>query len=270
MKKESFGLHFFYHTFIGRVVLKIVTIPFFSKVIGWFLCTKFSKIFIKRFIVKNEIDLDEYEEVEYKSFNDFFSRQIKKEKRVISKNKKNFIAPCDGLLSVYEIKKGLVIPVKQSEYTISSLLQDEKLAQEFQEGYVLVFRLCVNYYHRYCYLDDGYHSGSTFIKGRLHTVRPIALESRSVFTENSREVTVLETDHFGDVVQIEVGALCVGKIKNYYQEHLFKKGEEKGMFLFGGSTIILLVKDKTINIFDKYLSEEKVFVKMGQKIGEKL
>ncbi len=270
MNQESRVLKFLYNTFLGRLVLKLITFPIFSKLIGFFLCTKFSKIFIKRFVLKNNIHLEDYEEVNYKSFNDFFSRQIKVEKRKIAKSKNSFISPCDGLLSIYEIKKGLVVPIKQSFYSVSSLLQDEDLAQEFQEGYALVFRLCVNHYHRYCYIDDGYHSSPTFIKGRLHTVRPIALENVAVFSENSREYTLLETDHFGNIIQIEIGALCVGKIKNYYKEYSFKKGEEKGMFLFGGSTIVLLVKKEQVRFLPKYIKDEEIFVKMGEKIGEKL
>lgn len=269
MKKESLTLRFLYSSFIGRVLLKIITLPIFSKFIGFFLSTRFSKLFIKRFVLKNKILLEEYEEVNYESFNAFFTRQIKKEKRKISQNVSSFIAPCDGFLKVYDIKKGLIFPVKQSYYSVSSLLQNEVLAKNYQEGYCLVFRLCVNHYHRYCYLDEGYHKSPIFIKGRLHTVRPIALENVAVFSENSREYTLLETKHFGEIIQMEVGALCVGKIKNYHKEYHFKKGEEKGLFLFGGSTIIVLVKKDQVKILNKFLENKEILVKMGEKIGEK-
>lgn len=264
------SLKFLYKTKLGRILLKVLTMPFISKVIGVFLSTKLSTILIKRFIKKNNIDMSDYEVVKYKSFNDFFTRKIKKNKRIIDKDKNSFIAPSDGYLSVYKIKKDLILPIKQSEFTINSILKNDVLAKDYNDGYCLVFRLCVNNYHRYCYIDDGYKNENIFIKGKLHTVRPIALETLSVFSENAREYTVLETKNFDKVVEIEVGALMVGKIKNYHTNYEYKKGEEKGMFLFGGSTIILLVKKNQIKILDKYLKNEEISVKMGEKIGIKI
>ena len=90
----------------------------------------------------------------------------------------NLCAPCDGLLSVWNISEDTVIPVKQSQYTVSSLLKDKELAAEYDGGLCLVFRLCVDNYHRYSYADSGKKGPNIFIPGVLHTVRPIALESR--------------------------------------------------------------------------------------------
>ena len=77
-----------------------------------------------------------------------------------------------------------------------------------------MFRLTVEDYHRYFYIDGGSKGENVFIEGRLHTVQPIALEHRRVFTENCREYTVLHTENFGDVTQVEVGAMMVGRIVN--------------------------------------------------------
>lgn len=272
MKKESIGLRFLYHTVLGRCFLKVLSCRFVSKVAGMFLSTPLSKVIIKRFIRKNSINIEEYKEEKYSSFNAFFSREVKEECRPISKKETDLISPSDGFLSVYKIEDGLVLPIKQSKYSISSLLKNEVLANQYQDGICMIIRLCVNHYHRYCYLDEGTKEKNVYIPGVLHTVRPIALESIPVFLENAREYTVLHTKHFHDVVQVEVGALLVGKIQNHHQEYYFKRGEEKGMFLFGGSTIILLFQKDAVCIPKEYFEKTKegfeIPIKMGEKIGE--
>ena len=107
------------------------------------------------------------------SFNDFFSRKIKPGKRTIDENPSHMIAPCDGLLSVWKINDKTILSVKQSHYTLESLLRNKKLAEQYKDGYCFVFRLCVNHYHRYCYADSGKKSQNVFLPGVLHTVRPI-------------------------------------------------------------------------------------------------
>ncbi len=274
MKKESFGLRFLYYTGVGRFFLKFITNRWISQIGGFLLSTRFSKLFIKRFACKNHIKMEEYYCDDFNSFNAFFSRKIRQEARPIDREKSHFISPSDGYISIYSIKNDLVLPVKQSHYTISSLLKNEKLAQKYKDGICLVIRLCVEHYHRYCYIDKGKKEGNIYIPGKLHTVRPIALESVPVFIENAREYTVLHTENFGDVVQIEVGALFVGKINNFHEEHSFSRGEEKGTFLFGGSTIIMLVEKDRVKFPEKYFMKteqgEEISIKMGEKIGVKL
>lgn len=273
MKKESLVLCFFYHTVFGRMLLKIVCHPILSSWIGFFLSARVSSFLIPRFIKKNKINMEEYESEKYGSFNDFFTRRIKKDVRPICLDKNSFIAPSDGFLSVYKIEEGLVVPIKESKYSVASLLQNEDLASKYQNGVCLVIRLCVQHYHRYCYLDDGEKEENVFIPGMLHTVRPIALEQYPVFIKNAREYTILHTRHFGDVVQVEVGALLVGKIKNYHEVYTFSKGEEKGRFLFGGSTIVLLIQKDKVKIPETYFTKtkkgEEIPVLMGEEIGKK-
>lgn len=267
-------LNFLYRTRLGRLILKFLTKPELSQACGRFLDSSLSCFLIPLFIKKNKIDMSIYEEEVYHNFNECFSRRICKENRPINMEKNAFIAPCDGLLSAYKINKDLVVPVKQSMYRISDLLRDENLAKEFDGGNCLVFRLCVNHYHRYCYPDFGRKSDNIFLPGILHTVRPIALRQIPVFTENSREYTVLDTENFGRVIQMEVGAMLVGKIDNYHGEGNIEKGKEKGKFLYGGSTIILLTKKNCVDISKRIFISTKngkeIPVKMGQKIGESI
>lgn len=132
-----------------------------------------------------------------------------------------------------------------------------------------VFRLCVNHYHRYHYPVNGKKGANIRIGGTLHTVRPIALESRAVFCENSREYTVIDSESFGRIVQMEVGAMLVGKIRNLHGEKAVAKGEEKGMFLYGGSTVILLTGNFAKPI-EEFLTNTKEGLETPVKAGERI
>ncbi len=280
------GLEFLYETVVGRGILKLLVSPWLSKSVGHLMDSRISKVFIKSFVQKNGIDLGECEKTEFSCFNDCFTRQLKKELRPVDMEPSHLISTCDGLLSVWPINRDTVIPVKQSRYTIADLLKDEEMAERFTDGICLVFRLCVNHYHRYCYLDNGRKGNNRFIGGKLHTVRPLALRRYPVFVENCREVTLMETDNFGSVAQIEVGAMLVGKIKNHHEAGTILRGEEKGLFLYGGSTIVVLLEKDAAKLepeIIKYLQENEEAksdskdeeikeypVKFGQKIGTKL
>lgn len=265
------SLHFLYRTVLGRMVLKVLTQPSVSEICGRFLDSSLSKCLIRPFVKKNQIDLSEYELEQIGSFNDFFSRKIKEDRRSIDRDPEHMIAPCDGLLSVWKIHEGTVLPIKQSHYTVSSLLRNEKIAKHYKNGYCLVFRLCVDHYHRYCYVDSGKKSRNIYLPGIFHTVRPVALEQFPVYTENSREYTVIKTDTFGPVVQMEVGAMLVGRIVNYKEAGMVFRGEEKGMFQYGGSTIVLLVKKDRVKIRQDVLERSRhgieTPVRMGEVIG---
>ncbi len=270
-KNESAALRFLYHTVPGRVVLKILSSRGISKLCGKFLDSPLSRPMISGFIKKHQILLSEYVFDEFHDFNAFFSREIKPELRPISNAPDALISPCDGLLSAYHITDGLVLPIKQSSYTISELLDGDSIAACYRDGICLVFRLCVNHYHRYCYLDDGSKGDNHPIAGKLHTVRPIALAELPVFVQNCREYTIMETAHFGTVTQIEVGAMLVGKIQNHHGPGTFVRGQEKGMFLYGGSTIVLLLEKGRASLSESIFSNTEqgleTPVQMGQILG---
>ena len=272
-RSESPSLRFLYGTLPGRIILKILVSRQTSRICGAFLDSGLSRPLIKRFVRKNNIDTDEYYVDDLKSFNDFFTRKIKEDRRQVDTEPSALISPCDGLLSAYRITDDTVLPVKQSSYTVSSLLGGDPIAEKYQNGICLVFRLCVDHYHRYCYIDSGTKGDNIFIPGKLHTVRPIALEKHPVFVENCREYTVVKTDNFGDIVQMEVGAMLVGKIKNHHGVKKVKRGEEKGMFLYGGSTVIVLLENGKARLSEEVFiaaqNSAEIPVKMGQKIGEK-
>ncbi len=270
--KEDKTTLFLYNTFLGRLILKILTLRLVSQIAGLYLSSRLSKVLIPNFIKKNNIKMDDYENLEYKSFNDFFTRKIKKDTRSINLNKNALISPCDAKLSVYKINQDQKFVIKDSSYNIKDLINSD-LANEYINGYICIFRLCVDDYHRYCYIDEGYKSKNIYLKGVLHTVRPIALTKYNIYHQNARSWTILHTKNFEDVIEVEVGALMVGKIINHHENHYFQKGEEKGYFKFGGSTICLLFKENVVkidsDILENTAKDIETTVKYGEKIGKK-
>ena len=269
------ALRFLYRTVPGRILLKGLTRPGLSKAAGKFLDSRLSQPLIPLFVRKAKIDLTEYEAVKYRCFNDCFTRKILPEKRPWDQEPDCFTAPCDGRLTVWPISEGLIIPVKQSQYSLVRLLGDEDLARRFEGGWCFIYRLCVENYHRYAYVESGAKEEDRFIPGVLHTVRPIALETVPVFTENSRSLSVIRTDDIGTVAQMEVGAMLVGRISNHEPgTAMVEKGTEKGMFLYGGSTILVLTEKDRVQPEPQFLwassLSREVPVKMGESVGRKV
>ena len=273
-QKQDTTLNFLYGSFYGRILLKLLTRPFVSKIAGAYMNSGRSRGMIKGFVEKQKIDMSQYEEREFNSYNDFFTRKVKVEKRPIDFSSESLISPCDSKLSAYKIDDDSIFEIKNSFYSIYDILGGSDKAFEFSEGYCLIFRLAVDDYHRYCYFDNGTKGENIYIKGELHTVKPIALNKYNIYKRNCREYTIMRTENFGEAIQIEVGAMMVGKIKNFHGEYKFKRGEEKGLFEFGGSTIVLLLKKDTVQIDPDIIENTKngieTVVKLGEKIGSKL
>ena len=267
-------LNFFYNTFLGRFILKFITCKVVSKIYGCYMDSKFSKNKISKFIKENGINMDEYEDKEYSSFNDFFSRKILDGKRIIDNNPNSLISIADSKLKYTKITDEVRLKIKNTTYSINELIKNKELVARYINGDCLVFRLTVSDYHRYCYLDNGNQGNNIKINGVLHTVNSISQDKYKIFAQNSREYTVLNTENFGQVVQVEVGALLVGRINNYKENNKFIKGEEKGFFEYGGSTIILFFESGKVKIDDDILENSlkgiETKIKIGEKIGEKI
>ncbi|MCR5006060.1 MAG: phosphatidylserine decarboxylase [Clostridiales bacterium] len=266
------ALKLLYGTVPGRILLKVLTWPALSRAAGCFLDSGLSRPLIPLFIRKAHIDLADFEPEQYNCFNDCFTRKILPGKRVWDPDVAAFTAPCDGKLTVFQIQDGLVLPIKQSQYSVARLLGDAALADRFEGGHCFIFRLCVEDYHRYAYVASGQKEADRFLPGILHTVRPIALENVPVFTENSRSLTVLHTEDCGTMVQMEVGAMLVGRISNHEPgAGTVEKGTEKGMFLYGGSTVLVLVQKDMVQPEQRFLQAssmgEEVPVRMGERVG---
>ena len=264
-------LPFLYGTAAGRLLLRPLISPSVSWFVGGFMDSRLSRGLIAPFIRNNGIQMTDYQDEQYKSFNDFFTRRIRPGARPMDLEPSHLMAPCDGRLSVYTIGADSVFTIKGSHYDVRALLGGDSRATDFLGGTCLVFRLAVDDYHRYHYLDDGTKDENVFIPGVLHTVRPIALAHTAVFVQNCREYTFLQTAHFGTVAQIEVGAMLVGKISNNQQAGAFRRGQEKGKFLYGGSTIVVLLQKDAAEIDRRFwqatAQEMETRVKLGERIG---
>ena len=266
-------LKILYGNVFGRMLLKPLTAPWLSRLAGTFLSTKASCVLIRPFIRNNHIDMTQFESVKYQSYNEFFSRKIKPEMRPIDQNSQHLISPCDSKLTVMRITKNCRFRLKQTVYTVESLLKNQQLASEYEGGYAMIFRLTVDDYHRYGYIADGKKEKNVKIPGVLHTVNPIANDYYPIYKENSREYTILHTKEFGDLIVMEVGALLVGKIVNHHEEAPVKRGQEKGYFQFGGSTVVVLVKADVVQLDRDILENSRqgieTVVKFGEKIGKR-
>lgn len=163
--------------------------------------------------------------------------------------------------------------IKQGQYTVQSLLRDEKLAKQFEGGILWQLRLSVDDYHRYIYPVSGRRSHERTINGVFHTVQPIALEHCPVYKENTRKYCIIKTKEFGTILMMEVGAMMVGRITNHEAVPGYvTRGEEKGYFEFGGSTIILLTQKGAVlprkNILHRSARGEETRIRQGEKIGK--
>lgn len=259
-------LNFLYHTKFGRILLKFIINPTVSKIGGLYNNSFLSKGKIPKWVEKYNIDLSLYEKKEYKCFNDFFTRKLKSSKKKINKN--IFVSPCDGKLLVYDIKDDLKLKIKNSIYTLNELVKDEVDLEEFRGGKCFLYHLTVDCYHRYCFIDDGKVIKSNEIKGVLHTISSISKDYK-IYKENHRVYSLLETANFDDILVVEVGALMVGKIKNNGKTS-FKKGDEKGYFELGGSTIIVLVKKDKVIVDQDILENSKQNIETKVKYLERV
>lgn len=264
-------LKFIYGTTLGRIIVSFLINPWVSNLAGRIMDSKVSALAIKPFLKNSHINMDEYEQRKFRSFNDFFTRRIREGKRSIDMEPSHLIAPCDSKLSVYPITTAARFCIKNTEYTMESLLKDKSLAKRYEGGIFLLFRLTVGDYHRYSYADSGKKGENIHIDGIYHTVNPIANDHYPIYKENTREYTILESDCFGSMLMMEVGATMVGRIVNYHGAGSVQRGQEKGRFEFGGSTLVIcLEKGKAIIDADIVHNTEngiETVVKLGQKIG---
>lgn len=261
---EKEKLEFLYHTLIGRILLKIVIArPIFSKIRARYYKSSNSIKDIKTFIKKHNIKINKEKLKEFKSFNDFFIRKCDVQDKGLSKS--DLISPCTARLRVYDTNDSLKI--KNGTYDIRDIIGKRK---DLRDKRVLIFRLAADDYHRFIYIDNGKVKEQYKIKGVLHTVRPIS-DKYKVYTKNTRIVSILDTENFGEIIEIDVGALLIGHIVEHNKEK-FNRLNEKGYFEYGGSTIILVI-NKDIEIDEDITEQSKLGyetkVNIGEKIGER-
>jgi len=260
---------FLYNTAIGGICLLILRLPVISGIYGVFQKISGSKKKIEKFIETYQIDMNGCKN-DFRSFNDFIIR--KRTSLEFDANPNHLIAPADSCLLVYTIRDGRIPAIKNKTYTLSKFLKGSRLAREYEGGIFLIFRLRVYDYHRFCFADSGEIVSRKRIRGFLDSVNSAAT-GRFALCSNYREISVLKTTNFGDTVFAEIGAMLVGRIVQTHKKEVFNRGDEKGCFEFGGSSIVLILKKNMVKIDDDILNYSakniETKVKMGEKIGEK-
>lgn len=250
--------------------------PFFSALYGFWQKMPFTKKKISPFIDKFDVDPLEFKEEisQFKSFNDFFIRKLKPESRPIASGEKIAIIPADGRYYFYpniEERDGFI--VKGQKFNLISLLENEQLAERYRHGTMVMGRLCPTDYHRFHFPCECNPGETHFINGWLYSVNPIAIKKDiHIFTQNKRAICELETKYFGRVLFIEVGATNVGSIhQTYNPHHYYAKGEEKGFFSFGASSLILLFEPNAIILDADLIQASQINLEikclMGQRMG---
>lgn len=278
------AVEFAYRNPIGKSLAPIVASKTLSKIYGSSQDSKKSALKVPKFIEDFNIQIGDYEkgsyqdkEIEnsYKSFNEFFIREFKADKRKFVTEPDKLAACAEARYFGYDqITDDLEIPVKGSMLRAKDLLMSKQWGEVFAGGPLVIARLCPVDYHRYHYPDNGNTLANFTLHGDLHSVNPIALKYRpDIFIKNERRVSILDTENFGKLAYIEVGATCVGKIVQSYDESKeFKRGDQKGYFLFGGSTVILCGEPGKWKPCSDILENTKqgieTYIHLGDSLGE--
>lgn len=269
-----------YESPVGKNITELIAKrKLFSKLYGMYCDTKFSSKKIKSFVDDFNIDMNlSVKQInEFSSFNDFFVRKLNNDARPFDKNPNILVSPGDGRLTAYEnIDLKNLVQIKGLTYSLYDLINDDSIAEKYSNGTCIILRLCPTDYHRFHFIDSGIPTKTIPIKGHYYSVNPIALNNiPNLFCQNKREWSILHSDNFGDILNIEVGATCVGSIiQTYSPNKKIKKGDEKGYFKFGGSTIVLFLQKDTVKIDSDILNQSKLGfeckVNCGEHIGIKI
>ena len=268
-------LKFLYHNPFGKLPLEsLVKRKCLSSFYGKLMDKKKSTNQIESFIKNNFIDMNDFQKKigDFTSFNDFFYRKLKPNARKIEDG---LVSPADGkAIGFKKIDDWNKFFVKGSEFSLEKYLNDKKLLEKYKGGSMVIVRLAPADYHRYHFPANGKVGDRNKIDGYYYSVSPYAIKDNfRVFCENKRELTLLKTSEYGDILISEIGATMVGGIKQTYTPNTnVKKGEEKGFFTFGGSSVLLLFEKNKIKIDHDILKNTKngyeTMVYMGEKIGE--
>lgn len=278
-------IRFLYHSEMGKKIGGVFTNKFFSKAYGAFQDLPSSHRKVKPFIQKFHIPIEDYEPGSrpshdvtdsYRSFNEFFIRKFKRGKRSFVTEPNRMPAFAEARYVGFDAVDGKTrYPVKGSYLLAKDLIGNDQIAKIFEGGPLIIARLCPVDYHRYHYPDSGKVLEHYPVHGAFDSVNPFALQYKpQIFIKNERYVSILQTENFGRLAYIEVGATCVGKIVQTHRWNKpFLRGEEKGYFLFGGSTVILVGEKgswkPSTDITSNTLNGIETYLHLGQEVAVK-
>jgi phosphatidylserine decarboxylase len=247
-----------------------------SRLYGWLNKRRWSRRRIEPFARSLEINLEEVTRPinAFTSFNDFMTRDIDLTKRPINRDPTVCVAPADGRVLAYSVVDAdSSFAIKRAWFNLRTLLANEEMADAYSGGSLIVTRLYLTDYHHFHFPDDGAAHAAFPIPGRYFAVSPYS-EHRLLpfYAENHRMVTLFESDHFGQIAMIEVGAFTIGSIQQRYRPGArVRKGDHKGFFELGGSIVILLFRKGTIRLDEDLcrntMSGMETYVRLGESIG---
>ena len=234
---------------------------------------------MRPFIEAFKIDVSEFLDPvdSFQSFNEFFIRKLKPSCRPLANGHDVATLPADGRYLVFPSIQGSDgFFVKGEKFSLEKLLKNPELSKRYEQGSMVLARLCPTDYHRFHFPCNCIPEKSQLMNGPLFSVNPMALKrSIHILSENKRVITPLHTKNFGTILYIEVGATSVGSIQQtFLAGEPYAKGDEKGYFSFGGSCLILLFEPSCIE-FDQDLiesSQNKIEMRgyLGQSLGRSL
>ena len=274
------ALKWTYGTIAGRISLSVlVKRAIFSRWYGWRMNRVSSCKKIAPFVSSYELNPDEFalRISDFKSFNDFFYRKLKPDARPINSSSSVAVFPADGRhLCIPRISESQGLFVKGQVFSLRELLGDDRLSQKFESGSLLLSRLCPVDDHRFHFPPSGTPGSTKLIRGPLYSVNPIALRQNiNILATNKRCITELQSERFGSVLLIEVGATCVGSICQTFETgKSVAKGDEKGFFQFGGSSTITIFEPNRIRFDDDLVfhssQQREVFAHMGDSMAQSI
>ncbi len=250
----------------------------FSRMMGWYLDTRASATKINPTIQELKISMEDavVPPGGFQCFNDFFARALKPEARPLPEDRSCLITPAEGRLTVYpELRAGVAIPVKGVPFSVEELLgpQGRQYTRQLAEGSLMVCRLCPADYHRYHFFADGVTLKHWWLRGKYHSVNPLALSlGFKVFAENLRTVRIMQLSSVkAPCAMISVGAFGVASIHDQPGDR-FSRGDEAGYFTFGGSTVIVIFPPDAVRFDDDLVEHSaagiETFVKVNSAIGK--
>jgi phosphatidylserine decarboxylase len=261
----------------GQIALHAVAKrAWFSRWYGWRMNSTGSASRVKPFIEQYNIAEREHVKTtnEFTSFNDFFYRKLKPEARPVDAADDSAVFPADGRhLGFAKASAVEGVFVKGQRFNLSKLLGDQKLAERFADGAAVFSRLCPVDYHRFHFPVAGIPGEARLINGPLYSVNPLALRDRlSILWENKRFITEIESEQFGKVLMLEIGATNVGSVNHtFVPTRPVAKGEEKGYFAFGGSATLTLFEPGRVKLDEDLLEQSaqqrELYAKVGDRLG---
>ena len=264
-------LRLLYETWWGSALLHgFIKREWFSYLAGFLRRSPFSRPKIRPFIQRCEINDTEAEfpATTYRSLDAFFTRKLKPEARPIDRNPLHLVAPAEGRVLAFAEMPGHKLDVKGCTVDIEELVGG---LNGFKPGAAFVIRLAPCDYHRFHFPADCWASDAVGVGRILHSVHPIALRAGAPAFRNKRMVSMLSDTNCGRLLQVEVGALTVGSIVQTYECGAMNRGQEKGYFRFGGSTVILLTEPGRVTPDEDLLGATErgleTLVKVGTRIG---